>query len=152
MGEYLLPGAGAKITFTIDERAQTSELVLRPKMGQDIHAKRIANLPSSDPIRAAFDKDIFDGLHCWFQLMTIDSLPIPLLVMRDQDHLLLQETGQANIEVFPASSGGCISNNKWAWILFNRDPLGQVTEIIVYNEARRPIRGMRAGRKPRRLL
>jgi hypothetical protein len=90
--EHGLPREGPKVAFTTDEKGQTSELVLRPKAGEDIHAKRTADLPSAEPIRASLDKDIFDGFRCWFQLIPINSGPIPLLATRDQDHLLVEET------------------------------------------------------------
>lgn len=41
------PGGGPKLAFTTDEKGQTSGLILRPKAGEDLHAKRTADLPSS---------------------------------------------------------------------------------------------------------
>jgi hypothetical protein len=38
---------GAKLAFTTDEKGRTSGLILRPKAGENLHAKRTADLPSS---------------------------------------------------------------------------------------------------------
>jgi len=55
-GEYLLPRSSPKIAFATDDKGQASELVLHVKAGEDLHAKRTADLPSSRQIGASLDK------------------------------------------------------------------------------------------------
>jgi hypothetical protein len=50
--EYVFPGGDPKLAFTTDEKGQTRGLVLYPKAGEDLHAKRTADLPSNEIVRA----------------------------------------------------------------------------------------------------
>lgn len=115
--EFLYKAAG-RITFLADGERSPTELILRQN-GRELHADRIADVPSAVHPIVRIDPGVLDSYVGWYELNSARALA----VSREGDRLFVQVTGRSKFEVFARSERSFVSANGSTFIVFaNESP------------------------------
>jgi serine-type D-Ala-D-Ala carboxypeptidase/endopeptidase len=127
--DYFLKVVDAQITFLTDGQGRAGELILH-QGGLDQHAKRVegeAPQPKEHK-QIAEDPKLFDGYVGHYEL----GPNFILAVTREGDHLFMQATGQAKVEIFPEGDREFFLKVVDAQITFQIDSQGRTTGLILH--------------------
>lgn len=127
--DFFFKVVDARITFQVDEKGRANALVLHQN-GRDVPAKRIEGDADASKVKGqvTIDPAILDKYVGRYML----NPAFILTVTREDNHLYVQATGQARLEVFAKSAREFFYTVVDAQITFETDATGRPTKLILH--------------------